>query len=117
VSVYQFYSEGRRAFKHSNPVGPPRTFWRTGDGGVDLFGIERAANHQRLGDGEDRRAMMDDEHIRFLCTKPKMGIDRGFRDAIQAGRPQVCLDGQIQPLSLTNISYSYSVESQRFQPI
>jgi hypothetical protein len=32
--------------------GPPRTFWRTGDDGVDLFGIERAVDHQRFGDGE-----------------------------------------------------------------
>jgi len=58
---------------------------RTRDNGVDLFGIERAVDHQSLGDGEHRRAMLDDERVGSLCTKFKMGIDRGFRDANQAG--------------------------------
>jgi hypothetical protein len=52
TSAFQFCGEGVCVFKHSNPIRPPCTFWRTGDDGVDLFGIERAVDHQRFGDGE-----------------------------------------------------------------
>jgi hypothetical protein len=49
----------------SPPIHPPRTFWRTGDDGVDHGAVERAMDHQRLGDGEHRRAMLLDQRLRF----------------------------------------------------
>jgi hypothetical protein len=66
------------AFSKTLAQSARRALWRTGDHGIDLVGIERAVNHQRLGDGEHRRAMLDNERVGFLCTELKIGIDRGF---------------------------------------
>jgi len=39
-----FQSSGKtcRILQNPSPIRPPRAFWRTGDNGVDLFGVKGA---------------------------------------------------------------------------
>jgi hypothetical protein len=78
--------KARRVLHYPGPISPAAAFRGAGDNGVDHGGVEGAVNHQRFGDGEHRRAMLDDQRLRFFCTKSKIGIDRGFGGADQAGQ-------------------------------
>ena len=49
--------EIRRALFDERPIGPARALRRAGYNRVDLFGIQGAMDHQRLGDRQDRRAL------------------------------------------------------------
>jgi hypothetical protein len=79
--AFQPNGEFRGVLQNASPIHPARTFWRTGDDGVELFGIERAVNHQRLGDSEHRRAMLLDQRFGFGEAKRQIGIDSGFTGA------------------------------------
>jgi hypothetical protein len=58
-----FHVVGLDARGATIPVDPPRSFGRCGDDGVDLFGIERAMDHQGLGDRPYRRTMLGDQRL------------------------------------------------------
>ena len=58
-----FHVVGLDARGATIPVDPPRSFGRCGDDGVDLFGIERVMNHQRLSDRQNSLAMLGDQRL------------------------------------------------------
>jgi hypothetical protein len=97
VSVDESLNASRKW--NRNPLRSARYRMRSagtaqGFGGVDHGGVERAVDHQRLCDGERRRAMLLDQCLRFLCTKSEIGINRDFRTTDQADC-QDWLDDQI----------------------
>ena len=81
VSAFQTNREASRIFKNTIPFDPPRPFRRCADDAVNLFGVERALNHQRLGDCQNRRAMLGDKRLGLGKPECQIGIDGGFAGA------------------------------------
>lgn len=68
-----------RVLLNARPIGAAGALGCAGDDVVDHDGVERAANHRGVRDGQHRIAMLTDQRLGLGEGEHQIGVDGAFR--------------------------------------